>query len=358
MLHHYTLSPYPSSPSLDPTASDGPQKAHPNPFETRTAPQSTSTTGATGASSLPSAQMDRMGPVFATSTVDNSTVALTIDMDNFRQDVHDVLTRYGQTMAAVSGSTSRSGSSPSPSPSNPTSRTDSGSTNKSPAGPSTASKPAPTSGLLIPTATANIALPYSDAPVLNHYTSSTLDLFAVSDTLVGEYGTALWLDSQMESTVGDEYLFNPAGPRDSGGGYGESEDEDGWNDGDGAGQGFTPNPAVGHGGFGGGHRPQVNQAGSQRVAGKVLPRPSSPCTSSAPAPATSTSSTAAEERSVSYDGRAQRQGGWTGRARGTTVFGLHERSEVYLLGMDEEIGRVVVAWKDGGLGVYDYMPGI
>lgn len=168
----------------------------------------------------------------------------------------------------------------------------------------------------------------------------------------------------MESTVGDEYLFNPAnngaGASASGVGYGDSEDEDGWDDGDGAGQGMTPNPAVGHGGFGGGHQPQANQAGSQRVAGKVLPRLFAPfsSSSSASASAPSTSSTAAENEYVSYDGRAERQGRWTGRARGTTVFGLHERSEVYLLGMDEEIGRVVVAWKDGGLGVYDYMPGI
>lgn len=158
--------------------------------------------------------------------------------------------------------------------------------------------------------------------------------------MVGEYGTALWLDSQFESPARGEILWSTDGLERAG---------------------VSPNPAFMEGSGIGGRMTgsglaHPNQAGWQRLAGKVLPRPNTDLTTSLEEKYVSQSGAQANaipgmDRAGEAEGGERRDSGG-----GTTVFGLHERSEAYLIGMDEEIGRVVVAWKDGGLSVCDYMP--
>ncbi|KAA1470122.1 hypothetical protein DENSPDRAFT_870746 [Dentipellis sp. KUC8613] len=152
------------------------------------------------------------------------------------------------------------------------------------------------------------ASPYCLPPTLAVYTYSSLDLFTVSDTSVGPYGTALWTDSQAETGIAAS----------SGA---ETGARTGW----------------------------------QRVAGKVLRQPllEAPARPGAtvhadadagadgpPLAASAVAETAAER----YD------------AGKTMVFGAYPKADAYHLAMDEETGRIAVAWRHGGVSIWDFMP--
>ncbi|KAI0262330.1 hypothetical protein BC834DRAFT_891874 [Gloeopeniophorella convolvens] len=140
---------------------------------------------------------------------------------------------------------------------------------------------------------------YALPPVLARYTYSALDLFAPSASALGPHGTALWTDSQT---------------------------------GEGEGQA---------------------RAGLQRIAGKVLP-----------------SLLPADEEFMEHIGAEEAVGAGLGVDAATAMMGdrydnsaalvlrviTGDHAQAHQLAMDEETGRVAVAWSDGGIAVWDYMP--
>lgn len=130
------------------------------------------------------------------------------------------------------------------------------------------------------TTTSTEGVSYVFPPVILRYTHSPIELFAVVDTAVGPYGTALFTDSLSDLDTG---------------------------------------PVA------------VGREEWQRVAGTMLYRGD-------------------ERRQADADGSGVPQ------VETTMVFGELPRPGAYLIAMDEEAGRIAIAWKDGSISVWDYMP--